>query len=76
MIKTLCRPLVIAALLGSAALLFFGAGCAAQIGTVGLTGSYSDAAGDTYAGGVNVGLNYPSPSPSPSPKSPVIDHSK
>lgn len=71
--RPLSHPAVIALLILSAVALFLGAGCcgpAPQIGTVGVTGSYSDREGDTYGGGVQVGLNYPTPPPKP------VDHSK
>ena len=62
--------LLIALLIVSAAALFLGAGCTANhpytgpvVSTVGITGSYSDRDGNTYGGGVNLGLTTPTPAP-------------
>ena len=69
----LSHPVLIVLLILSAVALLLGAGCSAtppQIGSVGVTGSYADRQGDTYGGGVQVGLNYPTPTPKP------VDHSK
>ncbi len=75
---TLSLPSIITLLILSSIALFLGAGCDAQhpyvgptVATVGVTGSYSDRQGDTYGGGLQVGLN-PPPTPTPKP----VDHSK
>ena len=54
-------------LLGSAVALFLGAGCSnyngPTIDTVGVNGSYTNKDGETYGGGVQVGLKSPTPKP-------------
>lgn len=76
--KFLSSPAVITILIVSSIYLVFATGCTPSnpyvgptVSTVGVTGSYSDRQGDTYGGGVQVGLN-PPPTPTPKP----ADHSK
>ena len=76
--KTLESPYVIALLVIASLVILCSAGCSADhpyvgptVSTVGINGSYTDRQGETYGGGLQVGLN-PPPTPTPKP----VDHSK